>query len=55
MEVVRKRIVSGRCCNICRRYLQMFSVTAVLGEKASVRVPSFLDVAQHHSGQEEDQ
>ena len=35
MEVVRKRIVSGRCCNIFRRYLQMFSVTAVLGEKAS--------------------
>ena len=35
VEVVRKRIVSGRCCNICWRYLQMFSVTAVLGEKAS--------------------
>ena len=35
VEVVRKRIVSGRYCNICWRYLQMFSVTAVLGEKAS--------------------
>ena len=35
MEVVRKAIVVGKCCSICRTHLQMFSVSTVLGEKAS--------------------
>ena len=61
VEVVRKAIVVGKCCSMCRTHLQMFSVSTVLGEKrptwnsAQQQVPSFLDVAQHHSGQEEDQ
>ena len=35
MEVVRKAIVVGKCCSMCRTHLQMFSVSTVLGEKAS--------------------
>ena len=34
MEVVRKAIVVGKCCILCRTHLQMFSVSTVLGEKA---------------------
>ena len=35
----------------------MFSVRTVLGDKASEveQVPSFLNVAHHHTGQEEEQ
>ena len=35
MEVVRKAIIVGKCCSTCRRHLQMFSVSTVLGEKVS--------------------
>ena len=35
MEVVRKAIIVGKCCSICRTHLQMFSVSTVLGEKVS--------------------
>ena len=35
VEVVSKRIVAGRCWNICWTRVQMFSVSTVLGEKAS--------------------
>ena len=35
MEVVRKAIVVGKCCSMCRTHLQIFSVSTVLGEKAS--------------------
>ena len=35
VEVVRKGIVGGRCWNICWTHLQMFSVSTVLGDKAS--------------------
>ena len=35
VEVVRKAIVVGKCCSMCRTHLQMFSVSTVLGEKAS--------------------
>ena len=57
MEIVRKEIVGGRCFNICRTHLQMFSVGTVVGEKTSDVEPvsSFLAVAHQHIGQEEDQ
>ena len=35
VEVVRKAIIVGKCCSMCRTHLQMFSVSTVLGEKAS--------------------
>ena len=35
MEVVRKAIVVGKYCSMCRTDLQMFSVSTVLSEKAS--------------------
>ena len=35
VEVVRKGTDAGRCWNICWTHLQMFSVSTVLGEKAS--------------------
>ena len=35
VEVVRKAIVAGKCCSMCRTHLQMFSVSTVLGENAS--------------------
>ena len=35
VEVVRKGIVAGRSCIISGTHLQMFSVSTVLGEKAS--------------------
>ena len=35
VEVVRKAIVVGKCCSMCITHLQMFSVSTVLGEKAS--------------------
>ena len=35
MEVPRKAIIVGKCCSMCRTHLQMFSVSTVLGEKAS--------------------
>ena len=40
VEVVRKAIVVGKCCSMCRTHLQMFSVSAVRGEKASEVVHS---------------
>ena len=35
VEVVKKGIIAGRYSIICRTHLQMFSVSTVLGEKAS--------------------
>ena len=35
MEVVGKAIVVEKCCSMCRTHLQMFSVSTVLGDKAS--------------------
>ena len=35
VEILRKGIVAGRCWSICWTHLQMFSVSTVLGEKAS--------------------
>ena len=35
MDVVRKAIIVGKCCSMCRTHLQMFSVSTVLGEKVS--------------------
>ena len=37
LEVVRKGIVGGRCCNICWTHLQMFSVSTVLGQQEGLR------------------
>ena len=57
MEVVRKSIVVGKCCSMCRTHLQMFSVSTVLGEKASDVVHSrgvsaeLPTVAQRHTAQ----
>ena len=36
VEAVKKAIVVGKCGNMCWTHLQMFSVSTVLGEKASV-------------------
>ena len=36
VEAVKKAIVVGKCGNMCWKHLQMFSVSTVLGEKASV-------------------
>ena len=36
VEAVEKAIVVGKCGNMCWTHLQMFSVSTVLGEKASV-------------------
>ena len=60
VEVARKGIVVGRCWSLCWTHLQMFSVSTVLGEKAAnvgspeEHLPSFLAVAHHHDGEEED-
>ena len=35
VEVVRKGVVAGRCWSICWTHLQTFSVSTVVGEKAS--------------------
>ena len=57
MEVVRKAIIVGKCCSMCRTHLQMFSVSTVLGEKASDVVHSrgasadLPDRRQRHTGQ----
>ena len=57
VDVVRKGIIGGLCWSICWTLSQMFSVTTVLGDKASEveQVPSFLKVDHQHTGQEEDQ
>ena len=58
VQVVRKAIVVGKCCSMRWTHLQMFSVSTVLGKKASTveqswgEVPIFLGVALHHTGQE---
>ena len=36
MQDVRKAIVVGKCCSMCRTHLQIFSVSTVLGEVSDV-------------------
>ena len=60
LEVVRKGIVVWKCWSMCSTHLQMFSVSTVVGEKASdvelssEHLPSYLAVAHKHTGQAED-
>ena len=59
VEVVRKCFVAGKCWSMCWTHLQMFSVSTVLGEKASI-VEQFQGASaklpgrrHHHTGQEQ--
>ena len=60
VEVVRKGFVIGKCWSMCWTHLQMFSVSTVLGDKASDVEQSWgpsaklLAVAQQYVGHEED-